>query len=589
MELNFLKSIIYVLGAGSMFLGVLFYKKNDKTEPLISWIVIDLLLVGCFQCFAAGVFDLVHIPVGLISIAIVDALASGYFWFAIKKSKSRQNYEYKWLDTVFLAVVAVIIIYICHSRYDGLALNLRYMTIDPVNHFRVAMDVLNGGTVASMYYEGVWNAMFIGVFAPLTTVDYYYKIFVVSELTNLALSAGIIYALVRKCTNNRFNRVAAIVISGLYMVGYPLCSMMYGFVYLGMGLTLIGLIAVLTEVFVNEEMPKWLGIIALMLACNGIFECYVMFMPIVFFAVISCIFLKQFKNKKLISKDTIVTCLAVFLLPCIFGFIFTYLPIFMQETTVSNAIANEGANYKDLYSNFVPFLPFAIIGYIQIVKNKKNRLMLFLTPYSVIFTLVLFVKAIRGSVSTYYYYKMYFLLWLVAFVLVFYCMEFVTREGRKIIGSCFAVYMIIMVAMISCAETKIANKCPGLITTNKASSYTDIFATNYFNLKYDHLVNRNDKMELYHWVYNFVEETGEFVPMAGGWEDDLWFQDVTNQRYYGWGQSNPDHTDYFNHLNDSDAKYVLVLLDSQIYRDNTEYFDSLDVIYETWIGKVVKL
>ena len=99
-----------------------------------------------------------------------------------------------------------------------------------------------------------------------------------------------------------------------------------------------------------------------------------------------------------------------------------------------------------------------------------------------------------------------------------------------------------------------------------------------------------EKEELYHWVYNELLEQGEeLVPMAGYWEDDLWYQAITNQRYYGWGQSDPNHTDYFNHLNDSGAEYILVLKDSQIYQDEQAYFDSLERIYDTEIGFVGKL
>ena len=102
-------------------------------------------------------------------------------------------------------------------------------------------------------------------------------------------------------------------------------------------------------------------------------------------------------------------------------------------------------------------------------------------------------------------------------------------------------------------------------------------------------VTGKEKEELYHWVYNELISKGEeIVPMAGYWEDDLWYQAISDQRYYGWGQSDPDHTDYFNHLNASGANYILVLKDSQIYADEQAYFDSLERIYDTGIGFVAR-
>ena len=100
----------------------------------------------------------------------------------------------------------------------------------------------------------------------------------------------------------------------VYMIGYPMCSMIYGFTYLGMGVTVVGMLIILTDMYLKEDMGKWMNIIFLMLGCLAIFECYVMFMPVTFFALITCIFVKQWKMHKLVSRDTVVTCLAVFLI-----------------------------------------------------------------------------------------------------------------------------------------------------------------------------------------------------------------------------------------------------------------------------------
>mgnify|MGYP002553100440 CR=1 FL=1 len=123
--------------------------------------------------------------------------------------------------------------------------------------------------------------------------------------------------------------------------------------------------------------------------------------------------------------------------------------------------------------------------------------------------------------------------------------------------------------------------------TYKAEDFNDILRYNYVSFGMPGY--SKEKEELYHWVYNELISKGEeIVPMAGYWEDDLWYQAISDQRYYGWGQSDPDHTDYFNHLNASDASYILVLKDSQIYADEQAYFDSLERIYDTGIGFVAR-
>lgn len=95
------------------------------------------------------------------------------------------------------------------------------------------------------------------------------------------------------------------------------------------------------------------------------------------FALITCIFVKQWKMHKLVSRDTVVTCLAVFLIPCILGFVYTYAGVFKDGVTVSSAIVNEGACYRDLFSNFVIYIPLILFGFYAMCKKGDNNLVLF--------------------------------------------------------------------------------------------------------------------------------------------------------------------------------------------------------------------
>jgi len=50
------------------------------------------------------------------------------------------------------------------------------------------------------------------------------------------------------------------------------------------------------------------------------------------------------------------------------------------------------------------------------------------------------------------------------------------------------------------------------------------------------------KMELYHYVYeNLLEQGEEVVAIASWWQDDIWFQAITNQRLDGWDFLSADH------------------------------------------------
>ena len=587
MNVSWAASIFYLVSVLWLIIGVFLYKKTDKKQAGITWIVVILILLNCYHCLTAAFIDLVHIPVNIVTAGILDVLAGCFFWWQIYKKKVVQKYIFAWIDLVFTITVIVILAIFTKIHYGGIALNINYLTIDPSNHYRAAMDVLNGQSITSMFYETIWNGYFIELLGPLKSMDYYSQFFVLSEVINLGLSGFIFYGIVRRHVKDQYSAIVGYVLAIMYMIGYPMCSAYYGFVYLGMGVTVIGLLIILTDMYLKEEVNKRLNVGLLMLGCLAIFECYVMFMPIVFFAIISCIFVKKWQQKQLVSKDTVITCLAVFLIPCIIGFVYTYAGVFSEGVTVSNAIVNEGACYRDLFSNFVFYAPLAIIGYIILCRRKENNIMLFLTPYTIIFVLGLFLKTVTGKASTYYYYKMYFMLWLIAFVLMFYGALYAEKQTRQLIVAQFAIWCLLIGMYIGKVEERIKIHSDLMVADSKAGGYNDIIR---FNCEVLYMAGYSaEKLDLYHYVYEKLVKADVFAPMAGYWEDDLWYQAITNQRYYGWGQSDPDHTDYFNHLNESDATYITVLKDSQIYADEQNYFDALERVYENNIGFVAVL
>ena len=111
-----------------------------------------------------------------------------------------------------------------------------------------------------------------------------------------------------------------------------------------------------------------------------------------------CVF-KQSKAKCLFSKDTILTSCAIFLVPCILGLYFVYGSIFTNGVTVANAINNEGGCYRELFSNFIFFIPVAILGYLMIIRKKENVLLEILTPLLVIFSIIIFIMVLKGKAS----------------------------------------------------------------------------------------------------------------------------------------------------------------------------------------------
>lgn len=568
--------------------GIFFFKKNENTLVGISWISLIIIILNCFHCFVAAVMDPIGIPINIVSIGIVDIVAGTFFWYKNFKNRQWQKYSFALMDLLLVAFLVIFLFIFAKVRFGGWNLNLNYLTIDPANHLAETVNFMRTQSVSGMFYEFVWNGLFMELLAPFSRPDYYYRYFVLSDLINLGLAAVVFYGVERRHTKNVYSKIVAVVLALAYVIGYPLCSTLYGFVYLGMGITLISAIMLACDMYMEDEMPEWLGIVMLMLGCLGIFECYALFMPVVFFAVISCVFVKQKRAHMLISWKTIVVCLSIFLIPCIVGFAYTYAHIFAQnDLSVGAALVNEGACYRDLYSNFIFFLPAMIYAFWLGIRKKQNTLVMFLAPYSLLYTLYLLYKVVNGTTSTYYYYKIYFLLWLIAFVLIFQAAVYAEKETRILALGGIATWCLVTLVYVGKIEEKFQYHNALLVPEIKSDDICSIVNFNYGATPIQMPAFNAEKVELYHYVAeNMGQQGAQLVPLAGYWEDDYWYQAITNQRYYGWGQSDPDHTDYFNHLNESEAQYVLVLKDSAIYADEMEYFDSLERVYENNLGFV---
>lgn len=580
-------SIIFGIGYLAAASGFYFYKKTDQKQNAITWLPITIVAMMCYHTFAAATIQLLHIPITLISMGVCNLIPGIYFWYVIGKKKRIQAYKVEPIDILFVIGFVGLIGFIALKRY-GLHVYIHYDTIDPSAHFQDAMNVANNKTVSGMFFAGLNDSLFIQTFGPVFRVSQYYKLFIAADVCMLFVSALMFWALIRNLLTNSFLKIAGVIACVLYVLGYPLNNTIFGFVYLGMGVTLIGYLIFMTNLFLQDKLKRGLAIILLALGCLGIFECYVLFMPAVFFGIFFGIAAKRIKEKSLFTKEMVLDYLAIFLMPCIYGFMYTYFGVFSEGVTVGSAIGNEGHIYRDFFSNFIWLLPLALYGIIRLIKEKKQDITVWIFGIFSIFVIGMLYFCQKGTVSTYYYYKNYFVLWLLMFLLAFTGVYYLSQHGKSLILSGFATWVFIAGMYFFNIESDLAQKRPLLVPVEKAGSINDIYSYNLQKLRT--ATYSIDKIQLYDYVYTnlLCEDENLVVPLAGYWEDDYWYQGITNQRIEGYMYWNNSEEEYFAKLK-AEAEYVLVLTDSEFYRNNQLYFDSLEKVYENNGGFLAKV
>lgn len=583
-------SVLYLVAFIYLFAGAYRYQKSKERLYAIAWIGNILVLITCYHVAVAGVIGILHIPVDLISISVADILIGSLIWYRNIKTKNYQKYQWSVVDIVFIVAISVIAGAVWKIKFGGTGFNISFATIDPVQHLKAAMDVAVNAKVQNMYYSALENGLLIKLFMPIFKAENSYKIFILCEIYHFILAALVFYGYIRKYMKDRMLVVAGFLLTMLYAVGYPLNCLFYGFVYLGLGVTVINVIISLADSYIRKEfIDRRVAVVLLALCCYGIFQCYVLFMPVTYFALITAVFVDQYRRKELVSVNTVKICLGIFLVPCILGFYYTYAGIFAGTgNTVANQISLEGACYRDLYSNFLPVLPFALLGLYKGIKDRKNKMLYYITIYALIFVGALFVIGMLGKASSYYYYKNYNILWMLIFTLAMQGIARIDIKDRAIVVCYGIVVALPILSLFGDVEAKIGNRNELFAPCNKSYQLNDLYCYN------KHLLREGGysqaKLELYKYVYNnYVEKEALTVPIVSFWEDAYWFEAVSGQRLSDkYDFAAVEDSKNIKWMKDN-AKYIVVLKSAELYEKNKEYYDSLERSYENEEGFVAVL
>ncbi|MGN0151441.1 MAG: hypothetical protein ACI39Q_03115 [Wujia sp.] len=579
MNIIVIKSVVYILELFALLSGGYMYRKSENRLHGATWIPVTALAVMGYQTLMAAVLSLVHLPVNIVSIGICDLLAALALWWCVLRTGKIQYYKYSWSDAVVWCVLACVVLWFAVVRYGGTALCINYNSVDGVAHFAAAMRVVKGQDIDAMYFAALHNGLMVEMLAPVFSPGTYYKIYVLGDVLYLLLAGLIFWGLIRRYCTDRYLAVAGIIVTVLYVLGYPENSTLFGSSYLGLCITVIAYVLAVADMALHDELPRWLGITMLSLGCLSVFESYVLFMPIVFFSILLWMLWTKFLDHKLFSLETIWTGLGIFLIPTAIGLWFTYRGIFGAQTdvTVTSQIALEGGIYRNFLNNFVILLPFAFCGYMKLVKEKKNSLILYMIPLQCICTLGMAVQELRGRVSGYYYYKNYYIVWLLLFFLAFVGLGWLEKKTRVLVNCGFAVWCVMVLMMVFNIESYLVTEHGELYGRATVTPYFDIYAFNRDFLRTPGY--STDKLELFRYICEDMiedEDTSEMLLMGDAY-DVCWMQAICGNL----AESYTNADDMIRQIQNQSRKYIVIMKDSDTYGSNPGLYDSLNKIYET--------
>lgn len=582
-------SIIYICTLIVLIsLAILVKKSEEKIEIVKTLIVIGITLIP-YNTFVCYILNLVNIPITLLSLTIVNVIIGLALVIKIIRDKEIQKYTVSKLSLLVVLIFIIITTTVISLNFENLS-KIRYVSMDAREHYKAAREfsentslsnkAQENNTVTATFMPGAYTnaGILFKIFEPYIGTVQLYNMYILFEAFIYTLSGIMFYMLIEKYTKKTTSKVIAIIFSIVYILGYPLNAWISGFHYL-----LVGILCIEAIIYVVMQLGKIkLGyeLIIIFLLNFGLILSYALFCPFVYLTEFIYFVYKYIKDKDKIKLFLLV--LLTLILPGIIGLTYLIIPSLGK---VGGYIALEGWVYKNLWSNFIFFIPFTLYAIYKSIKNKEFTFDNILFTLLVMYMIVLFVGTKLEICSEYYFYKNYYIMWL---MLIYFNIKgmnsFIEQEKEKIvIGIYTSVYMLVFIVSICFQKVYIMHE-----TNDSISATMEIFVFNKTMMceKGAEFIKK-DEIDLLIQMENVLhgnwKQEDNILFVTGGTQE-RWIQSLT-----GFINVLYDDKEYaINNLKEENYKYIVTFENRNAYQNMKEYIneENMKIVYENSIGKI---
>ena len=419
---------IYMLSNVLLIISAILIKKKNKKMNFFSTIIVTIIIYLCYNSVVAYLLNVVGIKINLVSMSTINILVSIIVWGVqiVKLKRVEIQKYYINLKEIFIIILILIInISILYKEF-GIFDNFRFISTDATMHAGVAKEFyktqrlvtsLDGIQAVNPTFliGGYVNlGMILQTFLPIVGEFQVYRIYIIFDIFVYLLTGVMFYYLLEKYINNHIGKqIISIILTIIYMLGYPLNSLITGFHYFSLGILEILCIIFILREYENNK------ITLLFLLNTGLLLTYNLFAPVMYIIELLVIIMYNKKEKgKILNKKSIINIIISLVIPGIIGICFFIIPRILQNIDLSSSqnLNVDGYIYINYITNIIIFIPFALyVTYIQI-KNKVYSIEMISFWSMAFFTSLFLLGNTIGKISTYYYMKNYYVL--VAFVLL---------------------------------------------------------------------------------------------------------------------------------------------------------------------------
>ena len=488
--------IFYVLTVLAMLAVFVLVKKSTEKQNLINFCILSAILYLAFNILICMIFGCLNITTNLLFLSIVNLAVAAGIGFKIYKDKEIQKFIIRKRDILGVVICCVIVCYMAVSQYAPLSKTVANASVDACMHYSAAtnfadnMKVLakinntTGYNFKTMQTGAYINTgIFMNVLRSVVPSLEDYVSFKLFETGVIALNILAFYMIISHKLNTKKDYVIGMILLTLYAFAYPYTSLLYGFSYLSVSIAFATALFYMADMYTKKEVSFWVQLPGIILLGVGIIFSYCLFVPALFAFICIHVFINDFSKKeeksylKIFKKSTLLVT-GILLVVTVLAILYLVIPTFTDsdQNKLTDAIGFDGGIYKSLYQDFLFYIPFVALFVYKTIKEKKLN-------YQTLALLIIggqallsFIGVVVGIVSPYYYYKIYYILWI---LVVQIAVEVInsTKENKELyvgLVSYLVLWILIIYIAISGKELELHAKRPTLFAP-KAYLFAGIY------------------------------------------------------------------------------------------------------------------
>lgn len=579
-------ALVYVISfIFSVSMLVLFPKKQDKVNFIVDG-MFSYVTVLCVASFFAFLLNLIKVPITLFSmggsfaaIGVIAAIGTAF-------KKSVQHHFLRKTDIISVLVlifaVGAFALYIftpyIHANY--------YNAVDPYEHFLYAVSILRSEKLSGMFFNSLYNGMFIGMFEWLLPQTWLYKAFIVSDIYHIILELLFFYAVLLVAGTNKIKKYSPLGISLFYWCSFLMFSFIWGFVYWSMAIMLVEYIVILLKLYMEKRVPSKTLFGFIIVGLFAVAMCYIELAPGVALTVLMTVCYDYVHDKR-ISWNFKYLQYGILTLLALAGIAFAgYHYVFGSRGMVFSAVLQMGEQ-QNIGLELVLMFPLVICILVKVVR-EKTKLTAFQVAYltHVIVQVIFTVLSICHVISTYYLQKPFFVLFFLSIMVI---LEGCTKWTHKHI-QCIGLYLVATLAFLVFSYDG-KNSSTFSLQQSTIVQNLDVLSNYDFS---EGALSDNDKLYLMQYAMEEMRKDGAVIPLIvstpGKRGIGLWLDATYEDATVIWLEdTNCTEEEMEKLLKEKEATHFMIFFDDLLYiYDLHDYFDSFEWVYRNDAGFIGK-